>query len=193
MFMGWLGWIVLILTVYLFMVHFTYKVFDGSDHDWFLTFFLWLPGSLILAVFAFGIFLLVSSSDPFGHYKRVESDSTYTEIFSIGLHDNIGGHFALGCGTVETKPVYYYYKRNNKGYVLDRINADNCTIVETDSIKPSIKHVKYKKEGDAGWYKRAVFGKNEAFWRPCSDKEETAEYIIYIPVGSIMQNYDIKL
>lgn len=190
--MGWLGWIALILIAFFFIVYCSFKVYEGADGSWGVL-ILWLPASLFFTLMVFIIFLLISGCDPFGKYKRVESGSTYTEIYSIGLHNNVSGQFSLGCGSVESKPVYYYYRKKNGGYVLDRVNAEQCTIVETNSKKPSLKHVKYKKVGEAGWYKRAVFGNNEDFWRPCDDNERTVEYIIYIPVGSIMQNYNINL
>ena len=43
------------------------------------------------------------------------------------------------CGSVESKPVYYYYeKQSNGSYILDNIDADNCQIFQTSEISPQI-------------------------------------------------------
>lgn len=195
---GWLGWIVLILIVMLLTGYCSYRIvrpdywFDGNEYNWGGLVF-WIPVSLFFSLFVFMIISLIFSTDPFNRYERVERNSITTYIYSIGLHDNVNGHFTLGCGTVESKPVYYYYKKSGDGYILDRVNAEQCTIIETDNTKPNIKHIKYWKEGEASWFKKAYFGKNEELWRPCGDTPSTTKYIIYLPKGSIMQNYDISL
>ena len=101
------------------------------------------------------------------------------EIKSFSLYSNSSsstfGSFSLGCGyvvsTSGSKLEYYFYKKGQVGYVLCSIDAKRVEIVETDDKPPCIEGSFYD-NGGLKW--------NET-------------YIIYVPVGTIYEEYKVQL
>ena len=107
-------------------------------------------------------------------YRREYAASYHTlvnEIVSLDRDSVVEGHFTIGCGTVETKPVYYYYyKVKENTYTLGSLKSENQAIyiVETDSYVPSIYKVKEANVEPNRYY-----------------------YNIYVPFGTVVVNYSL--
>ena len=101
------------------------------------------------------------------------------DIKSFSLHgnptSNTVGSFSLGCGYVvsnsSTKLEYYFYKMGQVGYVLCSIDAKRVEIVETDDKSPCI----------------------EGFFDDNGGLKPYETYIIYVPVGTIFEEYKVEL
>ena len=101
------------------------------------------------------------------------------DIKSFSLHGNSTsstfGSFSLGCGYVvsnsSTKLEYYFYKMGQVGYVLCSIDAKRVEIVETDDKPPCI----------------------EGFFDDKGGLKPYETYIIYVPVGTIFEEYKVEL
>lgn len=116
------------------------------------------------------VLILLSHLD----YRRDYAASYHTlvnEIVSLDRDSVVEGRFTIGCGTVETKPVYYYYyKVKENTYTLGSLKSENQAIyiVETDSYVPSIYKVKESNVEPNKYY-----------------------YNIYVPFGTVVVNYSI--
>ena len=87
---------------------------------------------------------------------KVESNLTEDvpyEIYSI--NDNIGvdGRFHLGTGRIESKDYYYFYIKTDKGLKVEKLDATNAYIQETDEVTPRVIY-QYHKHIYPEWYKK---------------------------------------
>lgn len=99
----------------------------------------------------------------------------------IALQDNIetNGSFFLGSGTVDENPVYYYMAEDEFGYKMDTIDVDS-TYIKYSKDKTHI-------ETYTPYFTNGVV---EFFTGGCLGSSRT---VIYIPKGSIVENYNIDL
>lgn len=135
---------------------------------------------------AFFLFTVVSLSSSAIYARSVGTEMreiSSTEIYSIGLRDNIEGHFTLGCGGISTNSVYAYYTKDKDGcFILKKTYCNETKVKETNEISPCIKT----------YGERFKSGKRSWLWAFGDDiYVEPDYYIIYIPEGSIVQTYNI--
>ena len=95
------------------------------------------------------------------------------------------GNFILFVGTYSSDIIseirYYMYIKGNEGYRLQYIPSDNLEIVETNEIEPCIKGV-FNSDGKINEY---TTDDGQTFcWN---------DYIVYVPIGTIYQEYNISL
>lgn len=96
---------------------------------------------------------------------KKEYASLVVNIVSLDRDTGVYGRFCLGTGTVEDKPIYYYYyKVKENTYKLGKINCKECFIVETEEYQPSIWKIKE--------YTRVDY-----------------YYNIYVPFGTVIVSY----
>ena len=129
----------------------------------------WLFVCALLFLFGFGIYKLTI----------IDSEVTTRDVKSCILEENehsySSGTFVLGFGvygsgsSIETE--YYMYIKGNEGFRLQKINSDYLEIVETDDVEPCIKGDFYS-DGKV---------------------EQGNNYIIYLPVGTIKEEYKVNL
>lgn len=112
-------------------------------------------------------------------------------ILDSSVEHRAGGSFVLGVGTytssssINTK--YYIYIKGIEGYRLQEIDANNLEIVETDEIQPCIKGYftdsgkVYNSAYDIDLYYQGGYNS--------SDFEKFIDYTIYVPVGTIKEQY----
>ena len=101
------------------------------------------------------------------------------EIKSFSLHsENISfcsGSFVLGYGcsysSSFTDLKYYFYKKGQVGFILCSVDAQRVEIVETDDKSPCI----------------------EGLFNDDSTLKFNETYIIYVPVGTIFEEYKVEL
>ena len=135
--------------------------------------------SISLFYLALGIFLSITLAEKVNEVKEESFVVEYQEIksFSLGSETTFfgPGSFVLGCGySVSgscTELKYYFYKKGQVGYILCSIGVDRVEIVETNDKPPGI-------EG--------VFNDNGSF-------KLLEDYIIYVPVGTIYEEYKVRL
>lgn len=124
-----------------------------------------------------------------------ETRSIKSCVLNSNEESHAHGQFILGVGihnsssSIETK--YYIYVKGVEGYRLQEIDADNLEIVETDEIEPCIK----------GWFSddgkvyQNVYEIDEYdisdYYK--SDFEEFLNYTIYVPVGTIKEQFSTDL
>ena len=105
--------------------------------------------------------------------KRVYIRQEDIEIYSLDILNGANGRFILGSGTIESKPIYYYYVKDKDGlYEMQHISADTIKIKQDNESKPHIEHYKTK-----DW---------ETFWLA----NNRQKYIIIIPENSIQERYN---
>jgi hypothetical protein len=103
------------------------------------------------------------------------------EIYSIDADSNVSGRFVLFSGYVNEKQVYEYYYYKDDGYYRDYIYSKNVKIVMDDDETPRIYSVikKYRFK----WF---------IFHSSINNSEIVRETIIYLPEGSIIQDYQLN-
>lgn len=134
-----------------------------------LSLFLGWIGAMIVGGITLGIY---SSNIEHRDYEK-----HYLYITSVNRGNDIEGDFFLGSGTIKEKSYYYFYYKSKYGYKLDKVDADNSYIVETDEGKPRITKVKTKYNQDH--FIKITYG---GFKR----------YIIYVPKNTIVRDFKLK-
>jgi len=129
----------------------------------------WLAATALIAFFI----------SIFPEQKRLQGHSV--EIVALADGVNTEGSSFLGCGSIEGVSYCFYYKKlPNGGYKQDKIEVENVTIFENDSIPPKIQYYRYEFVNDV-WNDWALIP-------GCSCNVD-----IFIPYNSIKQNYNLDL
>lgn len=97
---------------------------------------------------------------------------------TINDNNNINGNFFLGSGNINGVWKYTYYYRDGDAYYLEQINANGVPIKYTDDL-PRIEWIETVRT-DASINKWSI--------RPV---RKPHNFTIYIPKGSILQNYSL--
>ena len=151
-----------------------FKTFvEEEGIEGFFSFLAFLFYGFVGAVLGFLLGLLIAWALP----AKLET-KVYTQNLEC-LQDNnsVNGGFFLGTGSVEGKMKYvYYYKDADSLYHMKQIDYANASIKYSDET-PKIET--YKEEATKDFI-------NYFAWDYTEDK-----YIIYIPKGSIKQNFNL--
>jgi hypothetical protein len=108
--------------------------------------------------------------------RKIESSE---EIYSVNSGLGSTGSFFLGCGSIDGEIYYVVLMENDLGYYQEVFKGD-IYIVETDDIAPAIQYINYYR------------GTNENMSIAFNFKRVTKpHYVIYVPVGTIIVNYEI--
>lgn len=135
---------------------------DSNGANWFFGFF---------AGFMLGIFVPIALPT-----ESIPVTKTYN-IECLQDNSNVSGSFFIGCGSVNNEMKYsYYYDCGDSTYVLEQIDVDDVKIKYTNE-KPHIDKIKYKQTDN--WINLFSF------------ELRNPTYIIYVPKGSIMNNYNL--
>ncbi len=160
-----------------------------------------IKGFIACIVFVIGILSWVASvvisstiSETKEEYKLVESHN----IIALQDSSNTSGTFFLGCGTVGSSMYYCYYIDTDDGYKYQQIK------VSSDDVDVSIKYCKEKEtphiekydeykittcDKNWGWlidFKLSKSTESQSVFSP-------QKIIIYLPEGTIAENYKIDL
>ena len=101
----------------------------------------------------------------FTSIKAVEEEVVY-EIYSMRVDSGVSGSFVLGAGSFESKLHYYVLIDGDYGYQIEKINAEDLYIIETDDISP--RYTTEKKAWEFNFINR-----------------------LYVPLGTITVNYSV--
>jgi len=120
-----------------------------------------------------------------GNFFETDNITTIKyELLSFGDGEKSDGDFFLGCGNIDEKMVYYYYRydtTDSKAIVRRRISADISKIYEDDITKPYIL-VKIKDTDVKS---------GRGYWVPLSRNEGWQRYEIHLPKGSVIRQYKL--
>lgn len=170
---------VFIIPAAVFVIMFIYSVISGDDLGD-IIFYSCMSGVLALLI-CFLISLLGGAIFSSESNKGIHSDNT-TAL--IALQDgNIleGRSFFLGSGYVDEELKYtYMYMEEGKGYTVNQLNADWC-------------YINYIAEGEQPYIREVVYDFDNGFLNFMFIAPYPTEYYIYIPEGSITQEYRIDL
>lgn len=111
------------------------------------------------------------------------ADRTYYTVEDVdvyALQDSVTteGRFYLSSGHIDNELKYFYVKQSDVGYTIDNVDADKSYIRYT-SDRCHIETQKYKF--------------NNKFIQVIAAPMEPERHIIYIPDGSVINNYAIDL
>lgn len=98
------------------------------------------------------------------------------EIISLTTFNGVRGHFTLGSGLFENEATYYFYTNSNGYYELNKVKAENAKI---------------KMDGDHHYVEKYCWKPNKNILFIRNRYED--EYIIVIPEGSIITNFDANV
>lgn len=88
--------------------------------------------------------------------KEVDANLTEDvayEIYSINDNIEVSGRFVLGTGRIESTDYYYFYTKTDKGLKVEKIDATNAYIQETNEISPRVIY-QYHKHIYPKWYRK---------------------------------------
>ena len=102
------------------------------------------------------------------------------EVISLNDNSNTEGAFFLGSGSVNEESVYYYAYESDKGITVGEIDADEVYINYTDK-QPRLEEYRTKFKSEFLNWSFAYLG------------EDSCYYKLYIPEGSIIEEYKIDL
>lgn len=131
--------------------------------------------SLIVFVFVFIGLIVALIIGFFCPAEYIQSD-TY-RIVSLSDKAGVSGDFFLGCGVIDSKLYYFFYREDGQGYRLGKIEASKTTIVEKDR---DIGVIYLYEDIPIGIYKYLAL---------CSGQK----YVIEVPKGSIIRSFKLNL
>ena len=147
-------------------------------------------GIFVVQVLAFLVLYVVSLSDR----EPDQTTKQEIEIYSMGINsgERVNGSFVLGCGSVDGKtfPTYRYFTVEDNRYKLREVNANNFDIVCTDSISPRV-IIDATKTKEKVIRLKWLFNQDKELIRDMNPDRYTGT--IYIPVGSVIQSYNVQL
>lgn len=171
--------VLVILFTLLAVVGMAYCFFD----DIFMGFWDYVLGIFISALAGIAVFLFCGLIC-LGISSCVKDESMNIELVDsqniIALKDsqNIDGQFYLMGGYVKEDLYYYYAKETEFGYKCDKVKASDSFVVYTDG-QPKIET-----------YKATSF---KHWWMYIYAIPEHTHYSIYVPAGTVTNEYKIDL
>lgn len=144
--------------------------------EWFLLIF--FVGFLYVFI-SFGIYIFTEGSDNFTHYEK---DSEWT-IYA--LDDSIGasGRFFLGSGRIDSDIYYYYVYNTVHGQKIGKLRASNVYLKYDDDNHYIEKYNRHYNDDL----------KTKLLVTQLFTKCEDSYYVIYIPEGSITNDFTVDL
>ena len=165
----------MLLVIIVFVVFFIYGIIAAiRDRD--LEYF-WLI-SVLCSLLCGSLALIITAIIGTGiSSSEIVYEETVTPI--VALEDNTAsyGQFFLGTGTSKSDIYYYYMIDTERGYVMQNIKASNAYIKYDANPRIVIENGC----GFKHWY-------NNIWAFPISTR-----YTIYVPEGTILNNYNIDL
>lgn len=158
----------------------------------FVSLFLAIPLSLIVRE---NLFQITTEEN----VEIIENEKEIVSLnFKQGISGELNGNFTLGMGSVNgeigTESYFYFYTKIENRYKLEKVNAETVLLEETNNINPKIVYRQYNeiKVTTHTPNKLGEFlGLSITNYKRIN--KEKSETILYIPVGSIIENYNPNL
>lgn len=124
------------------------------------------------------------------HHSEKNIRSLYLNSEPKLYQETINESFSLGVTVVNTDSYFYFFAEENGRYKLDKVNANETYIEETDVVEPKVISDE-EKEVFISETNPTNIGKFLGLEQEITERviSEKTESIIYIPVGSIIENY----
>lgn len=137
---------------------------------------------LLLSGITSGFFLAMTFSIGIAVMDKEERvDSSY-ELVSLETNEDIHGSYSnlffVGSGYIGEDLYYHFFYKTSKGTKYKKIKAENCYIIETDSIPSYTKYALFLKDTDSFFYEVS--------------KPQESRQVLYIPKGTIKANYKVN-
>ena len=163
-------WTIIIITVIAILVTIFYEYKYGYWSDIIDYFLMALIGLIAGSVFGGGIALALPTK------TEIVKLTYYIET----LQDNngISGQFFLGCGQVDDKMKYVFYRETNGYYQLEQVDCEK-TMIKYSNGRPKVEEFVQREV-------KGAFINNFAI-----DWNLSQAYIIYVPIGTIKQSYTL--
>lgn len=148
-------------------------VWASSDEfmEYFFGLFLIAFTTVLASIFGLGVALCL----PMDTVTKVD---TYN-IVSLKDNNNVSGNFLLGSGSINGEMKYTFYYEENGFYKMKQIDVNNTSIKYSNDIKVE----RYREEATESFINYFAIDDLE--------NESNMSYIIYIPEGSIKNNYTL--
>lgn len=171
----------LVLFIVTFIAFFIFMYFEEGE-------FAFLIGLEAFLVAFFVLFCSVLITSFFTSPKNRERVTDYTTAISC-LDDKrevyLKSHILLSSSS-DYENKYLVMVAEEDGWVCKEYDADKCIVVETNDVEPHIEKFKYVYNKEKHPYR--------AFWYGSDlDYSDGYEYKIYIPCGTISNDYNIDL
>lgn len=155
-------------------------VYMFREESWCWSFWEILGWGFLTLICATGIAVVVTIIS--SSIAEVDADKTYhlsEDIEIYALQDNIttDGSFFLGSGHIDDELKYFYVEKTDLGYTIKNVDADQAYIQYTSDRC----HIEKQSYTFNNWFVRLIA-------IPLNDR-----YVIYIPEGSIVNNYSVDL
>lgn len=113
----------------------------------------------------------------------VPVESWSQKIVSVSLDNDIEGDFCIGTGYIKDTLYYYYaYVTSDGGYKIDKVPVNSTTVYYVeDDFKVVIYDYEYPDN------------KTTRYWGCAGDKIDRHSYKMYVPEGTIVEEYSIQL
>lgn len=122
-------------------------------------------------------FWVACSTSMIPNFHKVSSKQ---DIAALKMVSSISGSFFLGSGSIEQKPVYYYYTKEKGQYQLHYVPALESKIIEDNNQSPSLETWSMEWQ----WTLKGLLLLYVAF--PTDGQKH---YLFTIPEGSIAPNF----
>mgnify|MGYP003610993582 CR=1 FL=1 len=148
------------------------SIFDGFDYieDIIMYFLFGIIGALIGGLIGFGI--------AFALPAKTEIVKTTYNLEALQDNNSVNGSFFLGTGQIEGEMKYVFYYEKDGYYKLEQVDYNEVK-VKYSNEKPKAERFRQKNVKDAFINNFAIGG------------NYYQEYIIYVPKGTIKQNYSL--
>jgi hypothetical protein len=129
-----------------------------------------------------GLVLGIAISMGFGALPVEKVYKLTGQEYLYALQDKTGvseGSFFLGCGSIDSKEYYYYYKKvSENSFKMGKIETEDALVIEDDNETPRIETYMQRWKNE-NWY-----------WLGIPAKEKIK---VYIPKNSIVSKYKLDL
>ena len=116
----------------------------------------------------------------------VKDTPVTSDIVSLADGQGTHGSFFLGSGSIDSKPVFFFYRQSANGsFRLEHRDADNVSIVETTG-QPYMETLCVDYSHLPRWFDWPVKRSEAPDYNDCRTNDPTT---FYVPEGSIKSNY----
>lgn len=157
---------------------------------------IWMVTGVTVASYVLIVLLALFLS--LANYTKIDTevkDEIVYEIKALRDKSDISSIFFLGTGATGNKLIYYVMAKKDEGVILKELNPKNTIIVEEENCKQP-RYVRrehyniYKKNDNIFWWFLKPFSN---WYDEISTAHTKDEYILYIPAGSILNDFIIDL
>lgn len=161
----------------LFGLYFSIKA--GWDNGCCYYDFVEIVGKIIATIFIVGFAGLIGLAVAFSLPMKTTTKVDTYKIVCLQDNNSTNGSFFLGTGLVEGKMKYVFYYEQDGVYKMNQTDYNNTSIKYSDSIKVE----RYRQEEVKSFINYFAYDDITS--------ESDMEFIIYVPKGTVKNNYSL--